>query len=94
MVDRFLSTSADVAEAVRAQRAVLRLTQQQVADRARVSRRFVRDLEAGHPRAELDKTLAVLHAVRIHALAIPAPPPPKKTLRTFDYDAYLISFSG
>ncbi len=75
MPNRFLSTPLDVAEAVRSARASLHLTQAQLAMRAKVGRRFVVDLEAGHPRAELAKVLAVLDVLDIHALALPSVAP-------------------
>jgi HTH-type transcriptional regulator/antitoxin HipB len=93
MVDKFLATSADVAETVRAQRAALRLTQAQLAERVGVGRRFIMDLEAGHPRAELDKVLDVLKALDVNVLAIPSVPS-TANLRTFDYDAHMRSFRG
>ncbi len=70
----FLNTPDAVAEAVRSRRASHRLTQTQLAERANVGRRFISDLEAGHPRAELAKVLAVLEALDIHATAIPSTP--------------------
>lgn len=50
--DVFLATVDDLAECVRSQRAILRATQKQIADKAGVSRAFVADLEVGHPRAQ------------------------------------------
>lgn len=44
------------------------LTQAELAHRAHVSRMFVIDLEAGHPRAELGKALAVLAALGIPSI--------------------------
>ena len=69
---RFLSTPEAVAAAVRAARASRGWTQSELAVRAHVGRRFVADLEAGHPRAELAKVLSVLDSLDIHALAVPS----------------------
>ena len=93
-VRRFLTSSDDVAEAVRTERARLRLTQAQVGELAGVSRQFVIDVEAGHPRAEIDKVLAVLDAVQVHALALPAPAPRTdgKTMHNIDLDAQLEAY--
>jgi len=76
MVNRFLATPEAVAQAVREARAERGLSQAEVARAAGVGRRFVVELEAGHPRAELAKVLAVLQAVGVHAMALPAPPAP------------------
>lgn len=54
---------ADLADAVRARRKHLRLTQAELADIAGVSPRFVYDLEKGKPSVALDKTLSVLTAM-------------------------------
>lgn len=48
---------------IRARRAAKGLSQQALADMAGVSRKFLIDLEAGHDRAELGKTLAVMAAL-------------------------------
>ncbi|WP_217996495.1 helix-turn-helix domain-containing protein [Piscicoccus intestinalis] len=54
--------------AVRDVRKRQNLTQAELAHRAHVSRMFVIDLEAGHPRAELGKALAVLEALGISSV--------------------------
>jgi len=74
MESLFLATPSDVAKAVRSGRAAKKLSQAELATRAHVGRRFIVDLEAGHPRAELGKVLNVLEALDIHALALPSPP--------------------
>src|SRR6476620_3068695 len=48
---------------IRARRTARGLSQQTLADMAGVSRKFLIDLEAGHDRAELGKTLAILAAL-------------------------------
>lgn len=48
---------------VRARRAVLKLNQQDVADMAGVSERFVRFVEQGKPSIQLDSLLAVLETL-------------------------------
>jgi len=70
----FLATPEAVGQAVRQARLGAHLTQAQLARAAGVGRRFIVDVEAGHPRAELAKVLAVLEAVGIHAMALPAAP--------------------
>ncbi|HMQ67100.1 MAG TPA: helix-turn-helix domain-containing protein [Arachnia sp.] len=73
-IRRFMATADDVAAVVRAERAAARLTQAGLAEKAGVSRRFLADVEAGHPRAELAKVLQVLDALDVHALALPSIP--------------------
>jgi y4mF family transcriptional regulator len=55
-----------LAAEMRARRAVLRLSQEEVADLAGVSERFVYALENGKTTAQLDKVLAVLDALGLH----------------------------
>lgn len=71
---RFLTTPDAVAAAVRGARAEQKLSQAELATRAHVDRRFIIELEAGHPRSELGKVLCVLEALDIHATALPGPP--------------------
>ncbi|HKS01931.1 MAG TPA: type II toxin-antitoxin system Y4mF family antitoxin [Arthrobacter sp.] len=52
--------SAELAVAVRARRADLRLSQQDLADMAGVSERFVRFVEQGKPTLRMDTLLALL----------------------------------
>lgn len=85
MVNRFLTTPQSVADAVRSARIERGLSQAALAVQAGVGRRFVVDLESGHPRAELAKVLAVLGVLEIHALALPAP---KITKRPEDVDLH------
>jgi y4mF family transcriptional regulator len=54
------SFSNDLASEVRARRAVLRLTQHDLAQLAGVSERFVRFVEQGKPSVQLDSLLALL----------------------------------
>ncbi len=58
-----IDTPANIGAIVRARRQARGLSQQALADSAGVSRKFLIDLEAGHERAELGKTLAVLTAL-------------------------------
>ena len=92
MVDRFLTTPMAVAEAVRSARADAGLSQAQLAAKAGVGRRFIVDLESGHPRAELAKVLNVLNALDIHALALPAPPVTRR-LEDVDLNAVVERFA-
>jgi y4mF family transcriptional regulator len=54
---------------IRARRTAKGLSQQTLADMAGVSRKFLIDLEAGHDRAELGKTLAVTAALGLSLAA-------------------------
>lgn len=54
---------ADLPEAVRARRRQLGLRQEDLADLADVSLRFVQSLEAGKRTVQLDRIEAVLHAL-------------------------------
>ena len=55
-----------LASEVRARRAALQLKQEDVADLAGVSERFVYALENGKQTVQLDKVLAVLNALGLH----------------------------
>ncbi|MFE4194520.1 helix-turn-helix transcriptional regulator [Paenarthrobacter sp. NPDC056912] len=57
-----IDTHAAVGATVRARRRERGLSQQSLAEASGVSRKFLVDLEAGHERAELGKTMAVFHA--------------------------------
>jgi len=59
-------TGGRLAGEVRARRAALRLRQEEVADLAGVSERFVYALENGKQTVQLDKVLAVLQALGMH----------------------------
>ena len=60
------ATESRLAGEVRARRIALRLKQEDVADLAGVSERFVYALENGKPTVQLDKVLAVLAALGLH----------------------------
>ncbi|MDR2973195.1 MAG: type II toxin-antitoxin system Y4mF family antitoxin [Propionibacteriaceae bacterium] len=92
MERRFLTSPEAVAATVRAARKRAGLSQAELALKAGVGRRFVVDVEAGHPRAELGKVLAVLDAVGVHALALP-PPPVTRTLEDVDLDQVVARFA-
>jgi HTH-type transcriptional regulator/antitoxin HipB len=92
MERRFLTSPQAVAVTVRAARKRAGLSQAELALKAGVGRRFVVDVEAGHPRAELGKVLAVLDAVGVHALALPAPPV-TRTLDDVDLDQVVARFA-
>ena len=57
------SISSLLAEEVRTRRADLRLTQQDLADMAGVSERFVRFVEQGKPSVQLDSLTALLETL-------------------------------
>jgi y4mF family transcriptional regulator len=58
--------SGVLAAELRARRVQLRLRQEEVADLAGVSERFVYALENGKKTVQLDKVLAVLNALGLH----------------------------
>ena len=64
-MNRAILTINDVANAVRGRRAELRLSQEDLAKRARVSRKWVNEFEAGKPTAELRLVLATLEALSL-----------------------------
>ena len=59
--------SADLARAARAARERMGMTPTQLAARAKVSRKFVYDLEGGKETLRMDKVLAVLAALGLRA---------------------------
>lgn len=71
-----IDSPATVGAIIRARRRDRGLSQQSLAETAGVSRKFLMDLEAGHERAELGKTLAIFAALGLSLEAtdpIPAP---------------------
>lgn len=93
MVHMFLNTPDAVGDAVRTERARRHWTQTYLAKQAHVGRRFVVDVESGHPRAELGKVLAVLEALEIHATALPSVATPKRR-EDVDLKAAVRRFGG
>lgn len=67
--ESIIETPAAAGAIIRAHRTACGLSQQTLADTARVSRKFLIDLEAGHDRAELGKTLAVMAALGLSLAA-------------------------
>jgi HTH-type transcriptional regulator/antitoxin HipB len=59
----FMTTTKDIAASVKARRRALKLRQADLAAAADVGVRFLIELEAGKPTAQLGKTLAVLNAL-------------------------------
>lgn len=88
-----MGTSADVGDAVREGRTEKGWTQSRLAKKAGVSRKFISDIEGGHPRAELEKTITVLSALDIHALALPSVKPERQR-RHVDLDQVLRDYHG
>lgn len=70
---RSISTSDTVGVAIRAERKAQHLTQAQLAQKARVSRSFLIELEEGHPRAALGKVLDVFGALGLNPSVDAAP---------------------
>lgn len=80
MHDRADAGWPQLAAALRDRRRALRLTQQDVADLADVSVRFLHEVERGKPGVRLDKLLAVLRALGLHLeLAPGVEPAPART---------------
>ncbi|UKA64422.1 type II toxin-antitoxin system Y4mF family antitoxin [Arthrobacter sp. FW306-04-A] len=75
-----IDTPAAAGAIIRARRQERGLSQQSLAESAGVSRKFIVDLEAGHERAELGKTMAVLHTLGLSLTASDPMP------RGSDYD--------
>ena len=69
-------TPTDIGTVVRSTRKAAGLRQDELAGAAGVGLRFIVDLEAGKPTAQIGKTLAVLHALRC-SFDITPPPDPK-----------------
>ncbi|MGO4859783.1 type II toxin-antitoxin system Y4mF family antitoxin [Arthrobacter sp. 2MCAF14] len=69
-----IDTPAAAGAIIRARRQERGLSQQSLAESAGVSRKFIVDLEAGHERAELGKTMAVLHTLGLSLTASDAIP--------------------
>ncbi|WP_423184472.1 type II toxin-antitoxin system Y4mF family antitoxin [Arthrobacter sp. NyZ413] len=64
-----IDTPAAAGAIIRARRQERGLSQQSLAEASGVSRKFIVDLEAGHERAELGKTMAVLHTLGLNLTA-------------------------
>lgn len=62
-LESIIKTPAAAGAIIRARRTARGLSQEALADLAGVSRKFLIDLEAGHDRAQLGKTMAVLAAL-------------------------------
>ncbi|MEI7054718.1 type II toxin-antitoxin system Y4mF family antitoxin [Nocardioides sp. CCNWLW239] len=88
MPSPYLTSPSAFGSAVRAARRRAGLTQGDLAHRAGVGRRFVVDVEAGHPRAELGKALALLEVLDVY-LAPTQLSPIAPPLEDVDLDAVL-----
>ena len=67
----FLASPAELGHAVRAARLARVLTQEDLADRAKVSRKFVNQLEEGKASAHLGKVLGVMMCAGLVSVALP-----------------------
>lgn len=67
----FLASPAELGRAVRAARLARGLTQEDLADRAKVSRKFVVQLEEGKASAHLGKVLTVMMSAGLVGMAVP-----------------------
>jgi y4mF family transcriptional regulator len=70
----FIDTVERLAQVVHQARKERGLTQAELAERAEVGRRFIVDIESGHPRAEIGKVMRLLRALDLRPRAIPAMP--------------------
>lgn len=88
----FIDSVERLAHIVAEERKASGVTQAELAEKAGVSRRFVIEVEKGHPRAELDKVLALLHALNIRPYALP---PIASTVDpdAIDLDEHLLRYS-
>ena len=77
-----IRTSSDIAALAREARTDAGITQQGLAERAQVSRRWVADFESGKPGVELGKVLRVLAVlgIELDTPLRPAPPPERSAL--------------
>lgn len=67
-----MRSSRDIASAVRGRRQELGLSQAELANRAKVSRKWISEVEAGKPTAELQLVIRVLEALGLMLdLAVP-----------------------
>jgi y4mF family transcriptional regulator len=85
-----LSHARDVGLYVRDRRREMGWTQNDLARAAGVSRRWLSDVEAGKPSAEIGLVLRVMHALKLTIEANPTPPPPEG----LDLDEILDSLRG
>jgi y4mF family transcriptional regulator len=69
-----MTTTKDIAASVKAKRRALKLRQADLAAAADVGVRFLIELEAGKPTAQLGKTLAVLNALGLDCDLVPRSP--------------------
>ncbi|MDA0983848.1 MAG: helix-turn-helix domain-containing protein [Proteobacteria bacterium] len=67
----FLASPAELGRAVRAARLARSLTQEDLAARARVSRKFVNQLEEGKASAHLGKVLTVMMSAGLVGMVVP-----------------------
>jgi y4mF family transcriptional regulator len=66
-----MTTIADIAASIKATRRALKLRQADLAAASGVGLRFLIELEAGKPTAQLGKTLAVLNALGLDCDLVP-----------------------
>jgi y4mF family transcriptional regulator len=81
-----IRTPADLGAVIREHRKLLELDQADLAKKIGTSRKWVIDVEKGHPRAELGLVLRALNVLGVHLEAFLPNPRPLKT-RGPDIDA-------
>jgi len=88
----------DIASAVRGRRQQLGLSQAELASRARVSRQWISEFEAGKPTAELQLAIRLLDALGLRLRLDGGDPssdePPPQVRRSVDLDAMLDDYRG
>jgi y4mF family transcriptional regulator len=83
-----IGNARDLGRYVRDRRRAAGLSQQDLATKAIVSRRWLSELESGKPTAEVGLILKVVAALGLYVDLLPIPAP------DIDLDAYLDNFGG
>ena len=83
-----IGNARDLGRYVRDRRRTAGLSQESLASKAQVSRRWLSELESGKPTAEVGLILRVVTALGLYVDLLPVPAP------EIDLDAYLDTFGG
>jgi HTH-type transcriptional regulator / antitoxin HipB len=84
-----INSILDLAALVRGRRQALGLSQEELAERAKVSRQWISALEQGRPGAEMLLILRLLEALELRLFVDPLDPAPEENRSTVDLDALL-----